>query len=184
MVVIDIPIGLPECGPRPCDQAARKIVGGKRASSVFPVPCRAALSAASERASEINFRKTGKRLSKQSQAILDRIKEVDQLMIPALQAHVREGHPEVIFAKINGGPLKHAKKSKAGEGERVRLVQKVGIRIEHPERNAFGSNVGLDDIIDAAACLATARRIVVGVAQPVAPLDRRGLRMEIVSLGS
>jgi len=181
VVVIDIPIGLPERGPRPCDQAARKIVGGKRASSVFPVPCRAALTAAGERASEINFRRTGKRLSKQSQAILDRIREVDQLMTPELQAHVREGHPEVIFAKMNGRPLKHGKKSREGEQERLCLLRKVGIVIDpHTEREQLGRAVGFDDIIDAVACLATARRIVVGAAQPVAPLDRRGLRMEIV----
>src|SRR5713226_131348 len=45
VVAIDVPIGLTDSGPRACDVAARKMLGGKRASSVFPAPVRAALAA-------------------------------------------------------------------------------------------------------------------------------------------
>ncbi len=141
------------------------------------------MTAGGERASEINFRKTGKRLSKQSLAILDRIREVDQLMTPELHAHVREGHPEVIFAKMNGGPLKHGKKSREGERERLCLLRRAGIVIDpHAERERLGRGVGLDDIIDAAACLATAKRLTEGKAGPIpAPTDGKNLQMEIVA---
>jgi len=183
LVVIDIPIGLPETEPfRLCDREARQRVGARR-SSVFPVPCRAALAADGEEASQINLRTIGLKLSKQSLAILPRIREVDALMTPELQAFVREAHPEVIFAVLNDGPLAHGKKSRDGEWERLCVLRKVGLVFDlTAERARLGArHVGRDDVIDAAACLATAKRLVVGVAQPIAPLDRKGLRMEIVA---
>lgn len=82
IVVIDMPIGLPDREARACDSAARQVVGPARASSVFPVPCRAAVYAGQNRASAVKARKTGRKLSKQSLAILDRIREVDELMTP------------------------------------------------------------------------------------------------------
>src|ERR1019366_1360729 len=46
VIAVDCPIGLPDqaapCG-RECDRMARSLLGFPRASSVFPVPCRAAL---------------------------------------------------------------------------------------------------------------------------------------------
>ncbi len=44
LVLIDIPIGLPRKGTRACDVLARSVLK-KRASSVFPVPCRKAIQA-------------------------------------------------------------------------------------------------------------------------------------------
>jgi predicted RNase H-like nuclease len=89
----------------------------------------------------------------------------------------------VIFAVLNGGPLMHRKKSKDGEQERLCVLRKVGLAFDPAaERERLGARrVGRDDVIDAAACLATAKRLVVGAAQPIAPLDRKGLRMEIVA---
>jgi predicted RNase H-like nuclease len=46
LIVIDIPIGLTDGGPRACDVAARKLLGAPRNSSVFPAPSRQALAAA------------------------------------------------------------------------------------------------------------------------------------------
>lgn len=43
--VIDVPIGLPEAGPRTCDLEARRLLRAPRASSVFPAPLRSMLSA-------------------------------------------------------------------------------------------------------------------------------------------
>ena len=43
VVAVDIPIGLPDAGPRRCDQLARARLG-PRGSSVFPAPVRAALA--------------------------------------------------------------------------------------------------------------------------------------------
>ncbi len=47
VIVVDIPIGLPSDVPRACDLEARKLLGQPRGSSVFPPPCREALSAKS-----------------------------------------------------------------------------------------------------------------------------------------
>ena len=86
-VVIDIPIGLPEDGLRPCDLEARKAIG-PRASSVFPTPCRASLTGWREyrAACDLNEEACGKRLSRQAFAILPKIREVDQLVTPEMQA--------------------------------------------------------------------------------------------------
>ena len=43
--VIDVPIGLPETGPRRCDLLARQLLRAPRASSVFPAPLRSMLPA-------------------------------------------------------------------------------------------------------------------------------------------
>src|SRR5689334_631997 len=44
MILIDIPIGLPESGARAADAEARKLLGNRR-SSIFGVPTRAAIYA-------------------------------------------------------------------------------------------------------------------------------------------
>jgi predicted RNase H-like nuclease len=74
LVCIDIPIGLSEGDrPRQCDIAARKVLGVKRASSVFPAPIRACVSYKNYiAANAISRRVTGKGISKQSFSILSR----------------------------------------------------------------------------------------------------------------
>jgi predicted RNase H-like nuclease len=47
VIAIDIPIGLTDCGARECDRLARRHLGAKRGSSVFPAPIRPALAASS-----------------------------------------------------------------------------------------------------------------------------------------
>jgi predicted RNase H-like nuclease len=72
-ILIDMPIGLLESGKaeRQCDLDAREALSPGRASSVFPVPCRQALTASSyEKASQINERKLGRKLSRQSYALI------------------------------------------------------------------------------------------------------------------
>ena len=67
LILIDVPIGLRDCGTeeRTCDKEARHRLGLKRGTSVFPVPCRAALEADTyEKASRINKDKTGRGLSR------------------------------------------------------------------------------------------------------------------------
>ena len=130
IVAIDIPIG--RCNTaRLCDQEARRVVGRKRASSVFPPPCREALRAATHReASEINRRVCGKRLPIQTFGILARIRQVDRWISPRLQGGVREAHPEVTFAVLKGGPLGHPKKTREGEAERLTLLGRAGVRFD------------------------------------------------------
>ena len=77
VVAIDIPIGLPPTGPRQADVLARGQVG-RRASSVFVTPIRAALLATTHaEASALHRSATGKGLSQQAYALRAKILEVD-----------------------------------------------------------------------------------------------------------
>src|SRR5512143_4090806 len=100
IIALDIPIGLTEKGGRVCDQEARQLLKGGRASSVFPAPVRAVLSAtAYAEACRIGTTVEGKKLSRQAWAIAPKIREVDDLLRrdPQLRAKTREVHPEVCF---------------------------------------------------------------------------------------
>ncbi len=193
-VAIDIPIGLPErgsIGGRACDAAARANLG-TRQSSVFAVPARAAVE-------QINYvdaclvslaaSAPPRRVSKQTYNLFPKIREVDALMSPALQARVIECHPEAAFWAMNGErPLDLPKKVKSrpyppGLALRRALLEAQGfdgrLLAAVPWRSA---DAGADDLLDAAACAWSAARIAAGVARrfPAAPqFDAKGLRMEI-----
>ncbi len=190
LVVIDVPIGLPTQSERACDRAARAALPVGRKSSVFPVPVRGALAALTyEEAARINQQATQKSISKQAFAILPKIREVDTLISPALQEHVRESHPEVIFAVVGGSAdaPQHPKKDAAGQSERVALLQRwlPAFDPAHVRAQLGPAYLSRDDIVDAAACLLTAVRIEMGSAVVLpagdVPRDERGLRMEIVA---
>ncbi len=186
LVCVDIPIGLSD-GPEPrtCDVAARKLLG-QRASSIFTPPVRACFPARSyPDAAETHRKRTSKGLSKQSFFIMDKIREVDELLTPAMQARVREIHPEVTFCSLNGNrPLKHNKRTLAGRDERIALLagifpSTVGVI----ERFGKSQGTGADDILDALAAAWTAAAAVAGQAAtlPEQPeRDGKGLRMEIL----
>src|SRR5438105_4441841 len=81
VVAIDVPIGLTDSGPRACDVAARKMLGGKRASSVFPAPVRTALTASTyEEACARSFEAQKKKIPKQAWAIYPKIRQLDELL--------------------------------------------------------------------------------------------------------
>ena len=176
LVAVDIPIGLPKAGPRACDVAARRVLRERR-SSVFPAPCRAALKGWQDyqRACDLNERASGKRLSKQVFNILSKIREVDRMMTIDLQDRIHEVHPELSFATLAGYPLCHRKVTPEGKAERLALLSAQGLSFDPAwERRWLGrSKVAEDDLIDAAVCLVTARRIVQGDAQ-VLPLAACG----------
>jgi predicted RNase H-like nuclease len=189
ILTIDIPIGLAEGGPRQCDLDARQLLG-PRASSVFPTPVRAALAGATySEACALSRSDCGKALSKQTFAIIDRIRAVDAALrgSPTLRARVREVHPEVCFYFWNGGrPLAHGKKSVEGALERRALVEGTfGVGAHSRVRALYRpSRVADDDILDAFAALWTAQRVVRGEATtlpPQPPKDRHGLSMEMVA---
>jgi predicted RNase H-like nuclease len=102
-LAIDIPIGLPD-KLRACDKAARRLLGHPRGSSIFTPPRRETLSASNHvDACRINEALTGKRISRQAWSIAPKIKEVDDVIMPAYQAWVFEVHPEVCFWHLAGG---------------------------------------------------------------------------------
>lgn len=181
--VIDVPIGLPDTGPRTCDLEARQLLRAPRASSVFPAPLRSMLLAHDqEEASRIRFAVEGKRCSVQLAAILPKIREIDNLLSPERQLKVREGHPEVSFAIMNGGrSMSHPKRRAAGRQERISVLA------DHfPDLLAALTRFGRfqEDAIDAYAMLWTARRLVRQTSRTLSEarsVDRRGLRMEIVA---
>src|SRR5690349_6732306 len=77
VTAIDIPIGLPIASSRRADQLARRLVG-RRASSVFSTPVRAAILAPSHAdATGISLEATGKGISQQAYALGKKILEVD-----------------------------------------------------------------------------------------------------------
>jgi len=187
-IAIDVPIGLAEHAPRSCDFAARKLLGRPRASSVFPAPCRATLLATSyAEACELNEAASARRVSRQTYGILPKISEIDAALTPEIQRTVRESHPEVTFARLSGGGpgLMSNKKSAAGRTVRLELLRRYLPEFDAmQERNSLRkSNVALDDVIDAAACLLAAECIARGTACTLPDgepeYDRRGLRMEI-----
>jgi predicted RNase H-like nuclease len=65
LVMIDVPIGLTDAGPRACDLEARAKLRPPRSSSVFPAPIRPTLSATTyEDACRIGMRTEGRKLSR------------------------------------------------------------------------------------------------------------------------
>lgn len=187
LVCVDIPIGLSNGNkPRECDVAARKLLRAPRASSVFPAPIRPCLSAEDHAAaSEISFEYSGKRLSCQSFNILRKIRQVDDLMTPALQRRVREIHPEISFWALNDKkPMQHKKIRVVGRRERMKLLSAIFSDLEGIiARARRPREVEPDDILDALVAAWTATQAVLGKATtlPENPEpDSEGLRMEIL----
>jgi predicted RNase H-like nuclease len=173
VVAIDIPIGLAEHGARACDIEARARLGPRR-SSVFPAPVRAVLGAATWTDANATARAVdGRGLPRQVFNLLAKIAEVDARISPALQSRIVEAHPELCFASMSGAPLAFAKRTPAGQHDRMALVRAPILPVAGAAR---------DDVLDAHALLWTARRVARGVEARLGDgsRDRRGLRMEIV----
>ena len=199
LVLVDIPIGLPEghCG-RKCDGEAWRKLGYPRQSSVFPTPTRPTTYVAAEPppniqlARDIEHQISGKGLSPLSFAIAPKIAEVDKVLLnPDRKAKpkVREVHPELCFWALNGGqPMKNKKRDKEGEEERLGVLRKIGppADVDDVYNDAcskfYRKNVAKDDILDALAAAVTAccgyDRLQIIPKNP--PKDRKGLSMEMV----
>ena len=126
LVAIDIPIGLPDAGPRRCDQESRRLLGSRR-SSVFPAPIRPVVESRTyTEANEAGRRAQGKGLSKQAWAIVPKIREVDAALRgdARLGDKVKEVHPELCFTVMNAGqPMAYPKRTQPGQAERTRLLR-------------------------------------------------------------
>lgn len=181
-LAIDIPIGLLDCS-RPCDKAARKLLGQPRGTSVFAAPCRAALSATTHAAaSQINREKTGRGLSQQAFGIIPKIKQVDDAIRAECQRWAFEVHPEVCFWALNQRrPMAHNKKTSEGASERVSLLRPIFPDIDRHLAANRPPRVGADDLVDAAAAAWTGLRFHNAAAQQVCPpeCDKKGLGVVI-----
>lgn len=186
LVCVDIPIGLSDGGePRDCDIAARKVLGRPRASSVFPAPIRPCLSAQDYKtASQICFEHSGKKLNRQSFALLEKIRQVDNLMTPALQYQVREIHPEISFWTLNNQKaIQQNKKTVPGQAQRHKLLQQIFTDMDSILAQAPVHSFAMNDALDAIVAAWTAGQAVIGKAKtlPEKPqLDSKGLKMEML----
>lgn len=189
VLAIDIPIGLPDKGPRACDIAARASLGRPRGSSVFPAPIRPMLSASSHpHASTIGRELDGRGLTVQCWHILKKIAEVDHFLTTQAPARtrVREVHPELSFSLLAGRPMLHPKRNRAGRQERLALLESsFGPAVSQAVADSRSMGANADDVLDAFVALWTAKRIYAGEAISFPDGERQndsaGLPMEIVA---
>jgi predicted RNase H-like nuclease len=189
-LAVDIPIGLMdrvEKGGRPVDRLARERLKPYRASSVFSPPCRPALACLTYEAAAKVTRAhsvSGSSLTQQSFGLFPKLREVDELMTPERQEVVREVHPELCYAAMNGGrPLEVSKKKPGGQEVRIDLLREVGFEVSSRSvRRSAKGGAGRVDVLDAHACCWTAARIARGLAERLgadSDVDGRGLRMQM-----
>ena len=190
VILIDIPIGLRGRHPdeRSCDKQARRVLRPDRGASIFPAPSRCALQCQTyEQASERNRGCTGRRLSKQSYAILPKIREVDDYLKQRdRRAKIHEMHPEVCFWALNNQTaMRYNKKQREGYEERLAVLTRYASQARHTIELAMQqykrADVARDDIVDALAGAVTARNSQPLRRFPESPeTDEVGLPMEIV----
>ena len=181
-VAIDIPIGLPDSGTRACDRAARSMLG-RRGSSVFAAPVRPVLGCTSYPAArELLAAAGGASMSAQAFGIVAAVRAVDAVIRPDDEDRVVEAHPELAFALMGGGPGLPGKKTTAGIGRRLQLLQ-TWLPNAVEALASSPSQAGVDDALDALACVWVARRWRLGEATVLGgdERDRRGLPMRIVA---
>jgi predicted RNase H-like nuclease len=189
LILVDIPIGLPFRKRRECDVGARRLLGPKRSSSVFPAPCRAAAYAANfEAAMSANRQILSGALSLQTWGICKRICDVDGLLTSNRNATkiIRESHPEVCFRALAGGrSMEHPKKTNEGLAERLAVVQGINGECRKVYEEALAKckrkDVARDDVLDAIVLALTAgiRGELTRIPAEVEK-DEKGLVMEIV----
>jgi len=183
IIAVHAPIGLldePGSKGRSCDQQARRLLGWPRAAAIASAPVRPSLRC---RSYEEAVAANGGRLSPIVWYQRRKIAEVDKDIAPYWQRTVFEVHPELSFFQLNGDkPLQYPKRTGKGRDERREILE---ARIPGVERilEARLNRISAARLLDAAACLWTARRIM---SRAVTRLpddpewDSQGLRMEMV----
>lgn len=165
-VLVDMPVGLLSegqifSGNRPCDVAARKLLG-KKHSSIFSPPCMEAIHEKSyQQASAVNESIVGKKISKQSWNIVPKIREINAFLHlnPIWRKNILEAHPELAFQTLNQHiPLQFSKKKPDGLAERIHLLEAfhpgmATLLRQMQSDSTLKGKASADDIADA-ACLA------------------------------
>jgi predicted RNase H-like nuclease len=189
-----MPIGLPDrtgIGGRAAENAVRPMLGARQ-SSVFSIPSRPAIYAADYgEACRIAAASSEppRKISKQLFNIAPKIREVDEALRAAPEAAKRvfEVHPELAFWRLNGGrALTEPKKVKGKPyepGLALRRTLLLAAGLPPDAVNAMPpQGAAADDVLDALACAAIARRLHAGLARPFPdppPRDAFGLPMAI-----
>jgi predicted RNase H-like nuclease len=177
IVGVHAPIGyLDEATPggRTCDREVRALLGPRRGASIRSAPSRALLRG------EVG---AGTGVDAVTLLLLPHYREIVEEVPAYRQRTVYEVEPELTFYELNEStPLKFPKQTELGRVERRTLLE---ARVQGVER-IFESEldrVKPSHLIDAAACMWSARRIFgkIGFRIPQDPeWDSEGIRMEII----
>ena len=189
-MLVDMVMGLPgnieQYEKRP-DGIARKIVK-PRTSTVFAVPARQAVyEFTKEKQKDANLSAIGKGLSKQTIAIIPKMREVDEFLLANEEYMnvIRESHPEVCFARLNGEVLMTNKSKNDGITDRVQVLSMFlqDLSEEYVRKSAKKIGCKPDDILDA-VCLAVTANLDVQGGTEIIPenpsTDDKGLKMQMV----
>lgn len=192
VIAVDMPIGLPErirqAGRGP-EKAVRRHLG-ERQSSVFSVPSRAAVYCTDYREACTAALATSdppKKVSKQAFHLFPKIREIDGLMSPEVEARVFEVHPELAFWRLNGEREMSLPKKVKNRPNGPGLDQRRDLLVACGYDRGFVDQApprgsGRDDLLDAAANCLIAERLLHGKAKPFPPdfeRDSKGLRIAI-----
>ena len=176
IIALATPVGLLDehrRGGRTCEREARRLLGPRRGAAIASAPSRSALAEAAGAPG----------LSAVARLHLRSTREAAEQIQPYWQRTVYEVHPELSFYQLNGDqPLSSSKRTPVGRKERRDLLE---ARLPGVQRLLDARLPGARDrhLIDAAACLWTARRVAGRAVQrlPDNPeWDSQGLRMEFV----
>lgn len=169
------------------DATARSLIPG-RTSTIFAVPSRQAVYMNTEAEQiEANKKILEKGLAKQTMAIMAKMRELDIFLNanPQYKNVIKESHPEVCFARLNGTVVMSKKVDFDGMGERVHILKKYipDLDINIILTKAKELKCKADDIVDA-ICLAVTANLNdqgKGDSIPEDPMyDDNGLIMRMV----
>jgi len=199
VIAVDMPIGLPTRagkGGRAAEATVRQLLNRRR-PSVFSVPSRSAVyaetgpfknqkdkEAARRKASDVALTTSDppRKISVQSFAIFSKIREVDEVIQTIARQQIYEVHPEIAFWLMNSkNEVADSKKTQNGANHRRRLLTDWKLP-RHIVNLRPPKGADADDLLDALACAAIARRLFAGNAQPFPnppPRDTHGLVMAI-----
>ena len=116
--------------------------------------------------------------------ILTKIRQVDLLQMPRLQARLFEMHPELSFTVLAGAPMRSPKRTAQGRAERAAALRMRSATCRGRPKGATPPSEGAwrDDVLDAMVGAWTARRYVAGAHLRLGgERDERGLRMEMIA---
>lgn len=183
----DMVIGLPgsRVHIRP-DAEARKLLKG-RASTIFSSPSRQAVYAGSKEKQTVENQKAlGMKLSAQTIAIIPKMRELDEFLHshPQYMNVIKESHPEVCFARLNGAVVMSKKAQYDGMEERVQILRKYLPQVDNGFVTAQAKKwkCNADDIIDVLCLAVTANLCSQGKGEviPEKPMeDDTGLLMQM-----
>lgn len=186
--LIDMVIGLPGNKEqiRP-DGFARKIIK-ERASTIFPAPCRQAIYATSKaeayRQNEIIL---GKKFTPLTLGIMPKMYQLDSFLQanPQYKNLIKESHPELCFARLNGKTVLSRKTEFEGIMDRIKILSKYLPELDFSEISSYAVRLKceIDDILDAICLCVTANLASQGYYEviPENPMyDDTGLLMQMI----